>query len=200
MESICAYSYQESCFGCWAVWGIQQDGISGRRHPSLWKHWWPLWHEGWIFLRGYGLLLRKDMESHSAVQDRILPAVAGQGIMAHRIRAAAFSILQRWNVCVWAQSSHLQLPFRNSHGSCADALRRTGLVLLSILRSWYSVGWPDLILTNMWCMFCRISWTCFLRRYTNPFQWCTIWFWPWCGNIRRTWTWTESKLFTIVRL
>ena len=59
----------------------------------------------------------------------LLPAMPSQGAMAHRIRAAAFSILQCWNVRVWAESADLRLPFWNSDGHCANALRRTGLIL-----------------------------------------------------------------------
>ena len=84
-----------------------------------------------------------------------------QGVTTHRIREATFPILQCWDAHAWAQSADLWLPFRNSHGHCANVLRKTGLILLSILRSWYLVGLADLILTKLWYMCCRISWTRF---------------------------------------
>ena len=113
---------------------------------------------------GDGLLLQKDMELHSGVQDHILLEVPRQGVMAHWIKATAFSILQCWDVRVWSQSADLQLPFRNSHGRCANVLRRIGLVLLSILGSWYLVCLADLILTKLSYMCWRISWTSFSRK------------------------------------
>lgn len=110
-----------------AVCGIQQDDIFGWRHTSLRQHWSSIWSAGWVFLCSHGLLLRENMESHTSIQDWILPAVSWQGKMACRDGSTTRPLFQCRHVRIWTQSIYLPWSPQDPQSHPSNTFRRTRL-------------------------------------------------------------------------